>query len=533
MGKSTKHNRGFNNLTEVLAAQAKNLPDKPFIIFGRKRLSFSQLDNLSSYFASFLHKSGVKKGQTVCLWMYNCPEFVISYFAVLKLGGIVVPVNNLFKREEAKYIVEDSQSKILICSPEKIEDSLNIHLRVKDLKKVISFSFSKELYKDVLDFNEILRKQDFFGDGVKIDSCDIAEILYTSGTTGKPKGACLTHGNLISNVADCKAAIEARPRDTFICLLPLFHSFASTVCMLFPLYVGSSTVIFRAVRPFKRILRSIRKNRITIFVGVPSIFSVLKDIKLPWILRSPLIRLFNPVRLCISGSAALPKEIIPVFERRLRTPLLEGYGLTETSPVVTLNPLRGKRKAGSIGVAFPSVEVKVVDSKGGELAPGQIGELLVRGPNVMKGYFRMEQESKEVIVDGWLHTGDLARIDEEGYVYIVGRIKEMINVRGLNVYPKEIEELLYRLPYIKEAAVVGINHPRKGEVPIGFIVPNDGISVESGDILRFLRDRLAAFKVPLKIEVREVLPKSATGKVLKYVLKEEIEKRLFPDVKNS
>ncbi|MBN2120008.1 MAG: long-chain fatty acid--CoA ligase [Candidatus Omnitrophica bacterium] len=522
-----KTRREFKDLTEVLSYQAEYSPSKPFIIFGQKRITFKELDFSAGRLAAFLSLQGVAKGDRVCLWMYNCPEFVISYFAILKLGATVVPINNMFKREEAKYIIEDAECGVLLFSPEKIEDCLNLNLRVASLDKIISFSFSKEVYPEVADLYEAIDNNEVLGEKAEIDPDDLAEILYTSGTTGKPKGACLSHKNLISNVEDCRVIIRATAKDTFICFLPLFHSFASTVCMLFPLYVGSSTVIFRAIRPFKRVLRSIRKNRITIFVGVPSIYSLLKDMKLPWILTTLLRPLFIPLRVCISGAAALPVNVAPVFERKLKVPLLEGYGLTETSPVATLNPLRGERKPGSIGLALPSVELKVVNRSGEPLERGEIGELLIKGPNVMKGYFKMEQASAEVIEKGFLHTGDLARIDNQGYVYIEGRIKEMINVRGLNVYPKEIEDVLYQLTFVKEAAVVGVNHPKKGEVPIGFVVLKDNQTSDSGQILKFLREHLAPFKVPLRIEFRDNLPKNTTGKILKYVLKQQLEAALF------
>ena len=516
-----------NNLIEILRSKAQAVPDRPFIIYGQKQVTFKELDEYSSYLSRFLADSGVEKGDRVAIWMYNCPEFIISYFAILKLGAVVVPVNNMFKRQEAKFVIDDSGSVVLLCSPEKIEDSCNINLRVSILKKIISFSFDTQVDNEVIDlYSLIRRKKRFFGEP-DISSSHIAEILYTSGTTGRPKGACLTHGNLISNVEDCIEVIKANSRDRFICLLPLFHSFASTVCMLFPLYLGAATVVFRVIRPFKRVIRSIRKNKVTVFVGVPSLFNVLKDIKIPAILQNPLMKLLNPVRVCISGAAALPPKLIPVFEKKFRVKLLEGYGLTEAAPVVSLNLLKGKRKLGSIGLPLPSVRVKIIDDRLEESRPGQIGELLVKGPNVMKGYWNTETETKSILEDGWLHTGDLAKADREGFIYIVGRAKDMINVRGLNVYPREVEEVLYQLDFVKEAAVVGIDHPRKGEVPVGFVVLKKTGQVSAKQIHRFLRDNVAAFKVPFKIELRESLPKNAAGKIQKFILKEEIEKELF------
>lgn len=363
---------------------------------------------------------------------------------------------------------------------------------------------------------------------ISIDPDEPAVILYTSGTTGHPKGAVLSHHNLISNAFDSSKAIKANHKENFICILPLFHSFAATVCMNLPLLIGAKIVIMKSIRPFKRIIRAIRKNRVSVFVGIPSIYNILKDIKLPRIFNTPLIRFFNPIKLCISGAAALPVETFTGFEKRFRIPLLEGYGLTEASPVVTLNPLKGVRKPGSIGVSLSNnIELKIVDDRDSALGPEKIGELLVRGPNVMQGYHKQEGATAEVLKDGWLYTGDMAKFDEDGYVYIVGRKKEMINVRGLNVYPREIEEVLYQNPKVKEAAVIGITDIHKGEVPKGFLVLKDGESATEHEITQYLRDRLAPYKIPKYIEFKTSLPKNTTGKILKRILKDEEDKKVL------
>jgi long-chain acyl-CoA synthetase len=286
--------------------------------------------------------------------------------------------------------------------------------------------------------------------------------------------------------------------------------------MNLPLSVGAKTVVMKTVRPFKRIIRAIRKNRVTIFVGIPAMYNILCNIKLPRMLPGILIKMFNPLRFCISGAAALPVETFKTFEKRFRIPLLEGYGLTEASPVVTLNPLRGRRKPGSIGVALSkNILLKIVDDNGNPLETGSIGELIVKGPNVMQGYHR--QDPGDTLKNGWLYTGDMARRDNEGYVYIEGRKKEMVNVRGLNVYPREIEEVLYQNPKIKEAAVIGIGDPHKGEVPKGFVVLNEGEEATEHEIIQYLRERLASYKIPKYIEFRASLPKylSASSKTRK------------------
>jgi long-chain acyl-CoA synthetase len=325
---------------------------------------------------------------------------------------------------------------------------------------------------------------------------------------------------------DSSSAIKVTHKNTFLCILPLFHSFAATVCMNLPLSVGGKIVIMKSVRPFKRVIRAIRKNRVNVFIGVPSIYNILKDIKLPKIFNTPLIKFFNPVKICISGAAALPVETLQGFEKRFRIPLLEGYGLTEASPVVTLNPLKDQRKAGSIGVVLSkNIELKILDDKGNTCVPGQIGELLVKGPNVMQGYFRQEEATRQTLKDDWLYTGDMAKFDRAGYVYIVGRKKEMVNVRGLNVYPREIEEVLYQNPKIKEAAVIGIADLHKGEVPKGFVVLKEGEKATEHEIIQYLRERLAPYKIPKYIEFKASLPKNAAGKILKRILQDEEEKK--------
>lgn len=508
-----------HNLVEVLDNSARKYARRIALVFGRKLITYRELALFSKRLAMSLYTVGINENDKVAVWLPNCPEFVYSFFAILRLKAIVVPINNMFKREEARFIIEDSYAKILISSIDKISDSENILSRLDALKNIISLPAPYH-HRAVLDFNTLIEKSEEFDKEIRIKEDDLAEIIYTSGTTGKPKGACLTHKNLLSNIRDCAELIHLRPRDVTICLLPLFHSFASTVCMLLPIYRGAKIVIMRAVRPFKRVIRAILKHRVTIFVGVPSLFSILSEVKMHP-LGLMLGILINPIRLCISGAAALPFEVWYKFEKRFKRPLLQGYGLTEASPVVSINPLKGKRKPESVGLALSSVKVRVIDKAGRNLRQDAIGELLVKGPNVMKGYYNLPDDNKTTLEEGWLHTGDLAKLDSEGYIYIMGRIKEMINVRGLNVYPREIEDLLYKHPRIKETAVVGVNHRHRGEVPVAFVV-KDG-EVNEKELIAYLRANLASYKVPLRVLFKESLPKNTTGKILKRELQEEVK----------
>ena len=507
------------NFKELLNASASKHPNSTAIAFGQKKISYKMLDDLTSQIAAGLLNLGIKKQERVAIFLDNCPEFVISYYAILKAGAVVVPINYMFKMEEAKYILQDAAAVAVITSRTYCDMAEELRLRVDSLKTIITTTKTKE---GILNFISLRKPDTSMLNKIQVKPDELAVVLYTSGTTGFPKGAMLTNSNLISNAYQSSRAIKANHRDSVICILPLFHSFAATVCMNLPLLIGAKIVIMKSLKPFKRILRAVRKNRVTIFVGIPSIYNILRNLKLPRIFDTPLVKFLNPLRLCISGAAALPAETFIGFEKRFRTPLLEGYGLTEASPVVTLNPLRGKRKAGSIGISLSrDIELKIVDEKDNVVAVGEIGELLVKGPNVMQGYYKQKEATAETIKDGWLYTGDMAKFDEDGYLYIAGRKKEMVNVRGLNVYPREIEEVLYQNPKIKETAVIGIVDEHKGEVPKGFVVLKETETATEHEILQYLRERLAPYKIPKHIEFRASLPKNATGKILKRLLKDE------------
>jgi len=511
------------NLGELLNISAQRHLHRTAIVFGQKKINYKTLNDATDHLAAGLIEAGIKKQDRVAIFLDNCPEFVISYYAISKAGAVAVPINYMFRIEEAKFILQNSEAVCMITSRTYVDMAEELRLRVDTLKTIITTTKIKD---GILHFATLEKSDTEILSKITPGPDDLAVLLYTSGTTGFPKGAMLTHHNLISNALDSSNAIRINHKETFICILPLFHSFAATVCMNLPLLVGAKIVIMKSLRPFKRIVRAIRKNRVTVFVGIPSIYNILKDVKLPKIFNSPLIRFFNPVKVCISGAAALPVETFKEFEKRFRIPLLEGYGLTEASPVVTLNPLHGRRKPGSIGNRLSgNIELNIVDERNNPLAPEKIGELLVKGPNVMLGYYKNEEATQEVLKNGWLYTGDVARFDQEGYVYIAGRKKEMVNVRGLNVYPREIEEVLYQNPKIKEAAVIGVADEHKGEVPKGFVVIKEGECASEHEIIQYLRERLASYKIPRTIEFRAFLPKNTTGKILKRVLQEDEKKR--------
>lgn len=515
------------HLGQMLSESARRFPKRTALVFGSKKITYAGLDELTSRIATGLISQGIGKGDRIAVFLDNCPEFIISYYSILKASATVVPINFMFKMEEAKYILQDSGATGIVTSRALLDTVKELRLRVDTLKYIFCCQDTQESGAHGITGFSYLKRHSLHTKVAPPEPGDAAIILYTSGTTGHPKGAMLTHYNLISNAADCRNRLNPLgPRDSFICILPLFHSFAATVCMNLPILLGAKIVVMKSVRPFKRVIRAVRKNRVTIFVGIPSIYTVLKNTRIPRILHTPLIKLLNPVRICISGAAALPPATLKSFETKFRVPLIEGYGLTEASPVVTLNPIRGPRKPGSIGkLLSDSGEIKIVDENGRELETGKVGELIVKGPSVMAGYYHQPEATSQTIKNGWLYTGDMARIDHQGFVYIAGRKKEMVNVRGLNVYPREIEEVLYQNPKIKEAAVIGIPDEHKGEVPKGFIVLQDAATATEHEMIRYLRDRLAPYKIPKNIEFRKSLPKNASGKILKRLLQDEESKK--------
>jgi long-chain acyl-CoA synthetase len=349
------------------------------------------------------------------------------------------------------------------------------------------------------------------------DPDDVAMIIYTSGTTGKPKGAMLTHRNFISNAEQCIAMVTSlRRKDVFLCLLPMFHSFAWTVCVVIPLHLGCKIVIAESIQPFSDIIKQIFRQRVTIFVAVPPIYAALLRVPFWWPMRW-----INPLRLCISGAAALPVPVHEKFEKKFGIPLMEGYGLTEASPVVTLNP-EGKRLAGSIGKALPGIDLRFVGESGEDVPGGEVGEICLRGGNVMKGYYHQDEATREAFLgkdQQWLRSGDLGFIDREGYVRISDRKKDLIIVKGLNVYPKEVEDILLEHPAVHEAAVVGIQDETGDEIIRAYVTLKDGAQADKVELLKLCRAKLAPYKCPKDLEIRKALPKNTLGKILKRELR--------------
>ena len=489
------------NLYEMISKQSEKNKKKIALVFGKEKITYGELFAKINNHSNILKNIGIGKDEKVAILMKNCPEFIISYFATVGIGAVVVPLNFLLKEEELIYIFNDSRAVLLIASEEFRKIAEKIEPQANNLKRI--------LYLPITDYRLLVTDE-----SVSINPDDVASILYTSGTTGHPKGVMLTHKNFISNVTSCAEAIEISKKDRVLCFLPMFHSFAWTVCVLFPIFIGARIIILSQIKPIRKFLTTIFRKRITIFVGIPAIYNAL--IKMPKLLAKIV---FFWVKFCVSGADALSQETLGKFQEKFKKPLLEGYGLTEASPVVSLNPLKGIRKPGTVGLPIPGVMVRVVDDKGLEVPKGVAGELIVRGGNVMKGYYELETATKEAIRDSWLYTGDIVKIDKDGYIKIVDRKKELIISKGLNIYPREIENILLSFPGIKDVAVIGFKTKGGDEYPKALIVADDNVHLDKSEIFDYCHKRLAPFKVPRKIEFREELPKTSLGKVEKKKLR--------------
>ncbi len=493
------------NLFTAFARTADAQPQKPAVFWGDDEHPYELLLAQSKWLALRLRELGVKPGDRVGLWLKNCPEFVPALFSVLACGAVVVPINNFLKPEEILHILDDAGIDLLLT-----EEVMAAHLPAltaqrPNLRFWLVEEFAKAGNRDAaLASRSVAPPHQAHRD-------DLAVIIYTSGPTGRSKGAMLTHSNLLHNVESCRQVMAVVDHDRFTVLLPMFHSFMLCVGVMLPLITGGSMVLIRSLHPPKNIIADIYRRRATILPAVPSFFRTLAAAEMP-----PGF----PLRICISGGAPLPVEILREFNRTMPIPLIEGYGLSEASPVVSLNPIQGPQREGSIGQPIPDVEVTVQDDDGNFLPHGATGEICVRGGNVMRGYWNQPDATAKTIRNGWLLTGDVGHGDAEGFFYITDRKKDMLIVNGINVYPREIEEVLYHIPGVKEAAVVGVPDPRRGEHPVAFVVANDGVTLDEREMLGALRQKLADYKVPKRINFIAALPRNPTGKVLKRELRQ-------------
>ncbi|MBS3785094.1 MAG: long-chain fatty acid--CoA ligase [Anaerolineae bacterium] len=542
-------------VTQNLIKAAEEYPDGTALIFGNvveplgnklmdTTMSYRELLDLTYRFAAVLQRFGVGKGDRVAVHLPNCPQFLIAYYATLMVGGIVVPCNPQYVGREIENQLSDSGAETIIT----LSLTYPIVKGIRDqtpLKRVIVTNI-KEYFPGLLKFLFTLATekkeghyQDISGDAdtywfqdvladapkrpsdVDVDMEDTAVFMYTGGTTGVPKAAQLTHRNVQANAVQIHAWLPrmTRGEESILTSLPLFHSYGMTTCMNLAIIAAGSMILIPNPRVMIHILKSINAHHPTLYPGVPAMYVAINNY--------PEIEKFDlsSIRACISGAAPLPVEVQQKFQQLTGARLVEGYGLSEATPVTHANPIFGENRVGTIGLPFPNTDAKIVDAETGEqdLAPGEVGELVVRGPQVMKGYWRMPTETANSLRDGWLHTGDLSRMDEDGYFQIVDRKKDMIlGAGGYNIYPREVEEVFYEHPKVQEAAVVGVPvSAEKGERVKAYVVLKEGETASEEEMLAFCRENMAPYKVPSYVEFRDELPKTMVGKILRRVLLEE------------
>lgn len=492
----------MNNLAALLAESAWSDGGRVAIRQDEIGLTYAQLNDASARVATLLQAKGVQAGDRVALVLPNIAHFPVAYYGILRAGGVVVPMNPLFKAREIAFTLRDSGARIVVASP----------LFTDEVAAAAAEVGVECLVTEPTSFDALVQASEPMSGFVDRAADDTAVLLYTSGTTGTPKGAELTHRNLMTNAATAaETLLHVGPNDVLFGGLPLFHAFGQTCALNTAIAAGATLTLLPRFEPAKA-LEIMHRDGVTVFLGVPTMYTALRQEGIPD--GHDLSRL----HLAVSGGASLPVEVLHGFEREFGVTVLEGYGLSETSPVAAFNPPDRPRKAGSIGLPIRGVELRLIADDGTTVGPGEVGEIAIRGENVMKGYWNRPDATAEAIRDGWFHSGDLARVDEDGYYFIVDRKKDLIIRGGYNVYPREIEEVLYGHPAVAEAAVVGVPHEIHGE-EVAAVVTLRGAAVAAhttaGEIRDYVKQRVAAYKYPRIVTFTDGLPKGATGKILK------------------
>jgi len=528
-------------LSDLLKRTAEKHPNKTAIVYFDKPMSYHELDVAVDKFATALADLGVKKGDKVALFLANMPQFVIAYYGAIRIGAIETAISPLYREREVEHQLNDSEAETIVILDalypvlEKVLDKTKVkRIIVTSLKEympsakaILGTLFKKipshkvERRESTHFFQELLAKYPPNPPKVEINPKeDLVALQYTGGTTGTSKGAMLTHLNLVSNAVACTAWLRGTEgEETFLTVLPLFHIYGMTTGMNAPIRLAGKMVMLPKF-DMEGTLKAIQKHKVTCFCGAPTMYQML--------MSQPDFSAYNlsSVRFCISGSAPLPPEVQKRWMDATDGVLVEGYGLTESSPVTHCNPLDKSLKTvrvGSIGLPWPDTDAKIMDIETGqtELPVGETGELAVKGPQVMKGYWKIEEESASVLRDGWLYTGDIGRMDKDGYFYITDRKKDLIKYKGYSVYPREIEDVLYEHPAVKLCAVVGKPDPVASEIPKAFVVLKDGATATEEEIKEFVNEKVAPYKAIRELEFRKELPMTLVGKVLRRVLQEE------------
>ena len=506
------------NLRELVENQAEKYKDRIFLYWEDITVSYQEINELTNKVANFLYDLGIRKGDKVSVYLPNMPEYVYLYLGIPKIGAVTGPVNALFKAREAKFVVGHSEAKAIVTVPQFMETVNEIKDDLPNLKHVIVIG---EKTENAFNFWELMEAASAEAPPkVKIkEKTDVAAILYTSGTTGFPKGVLQTHFNIRRNAEMIQEFIKPREDFRYMLILPLFHVNAQVVTVMAPFIIGASCILtpgFSAQTHWE----TVAKYKATTFSAVPTVLSIL--------LRMPHENLdLSSLEFVICGAAPLPVEVFKEFEETFNCKIVEGFGLTEGTCASSVNPLptetEDRRKVGSIGIPLPGNEMKIVDEKGNDVPPNTKGEIVIKGDNVMKEYFKNPEANAETLKNGWLHTGDIGHMDEDGFFFITDRKKDMIIRGGENIYPREIEEVLYSHPSVSLATVIGVRDKIYGELPKAFIVLKEGESITEEEIIDYCRKNLANFKIPRYVEFRDSLQQTPTGKIMKQPLREEEE----------
>lgn len=509
------------SLYQLLEQSVAAYGDKTAIIYDDENTSYRQLKEQVDLLAGAWKQLGFQKGERIGLMLANHPDYVICYYAAQALGLTVVQINPMYTPRELLQIVNDSTVSYIVGDPVARKTIEDVH-EIYGFKYLIGSQIESWGSNKFKSLDELILFSSPLEECAKLDVHeDIAVIQYTGGTTGKMKGAMLTHYNLVSNVVQSHAMygdIMVKGEETVLAATPLYHVYAMTSGMNLGIYIGARLLLIRKF-DVTDVLEKIKKYQPTFFPGVPQMYIAF--------LHHPKVKEYglDSFKTCTSGSAPLPVEVLKRFEELTGASIGEGFGLSEASPTTHRNPPFAARKVGSIGIPMPDTDCQIIDDHGNKLGTKSVGELLIKGPQVMKGYWGNEEETKASLQNGWLHTGDLAMMDDDGYFYIVGRKKEMIIVGGFNIYPQEIEGVLYEYPDIQEAAVAGIPHEKHGEIVKAFVVPKKGSQIDLDELKGYCYSKLTPYKVPKSFEIRESLPRNTVGKLLKRLLvKEELEK---------
>jgi long-chain acyl-CoA synthetase len=500
------------SLRALLESRVARFPEKVFLIFEKtgRRFSYREFDQRANQIANLLRSLGVEKGDKVSLLLSNCAEYALSYFACWKIGAVAGPVNALLKAHEIGYVIGHSEASVLVTEASYWPHIEQVHAGLPLLEEIVLLD---AIIEGTVHYPTEVERQSLELGPIDIDPTDDAIIIYTSGTTGQPKGALLTQRNLLANARQIADWLKFDAADRFLCTMPLFHMNAVAVTTLTPLYVGGSVVLapkFSATRHWKMI----SDYGVTTFGSVATMLSMLLSAYPDGI---PSDCDTSRLKFALCGSAPVPVPVMQQFEERFKCPVIEGYGLTESTCRSTFNPPDGRRRLGSVGLPIGN-EMKIFDDLDNELLPGQLGEIVLRGENIMKAYFKNPEATADAFRAGWFHTGDVGYMDEDGFFYVVDRKSDMIIRGGENIYPREIDEVLYLHPAVKDAATVGVADELYGEEVRAYVVLKEGAACRESDLIEFCRSRLADYKCPKTVEFLTEIPKGATGKLLKRAL---------------